>query len=390
MAVPWIPYPPTDGGRVRSYYLLREAARRHEVELLCVRNPGESEAGLQALAPLCRRIDTVPSEVDYSVPAKAHALMRPWPFGAMAPESGIGRRLAAWGRDPGITVIHVQGMEFAASLPELVRHKPVVFDMVDCNSLQMRRRAGRVRDPLRRLWYHVQAGAFQRAEAAVSRLPLRVLVTSPVDAQALGPSGTVRIHVIPDGVEVDAGWNPGSGQDSARLVFTGNMGYTPNQDAVAYFCRAIWPLVRRARPEATFDVIGKNPPSKLAAWLARQPGVTVAGFVPDLKAEMATRTLYVCPLRIGSGIKVKLLEAMACGMPIVATPISIEGMPVEDGRHLLIAGSAEAFAAKVDQALSDPARCRELGRQARRLVQERYDWTALGQDVDRIYREAAS
>jgi glycosyltransferase involved in cell wall biosynthesis len=102
------------------------------------------------------------------------------------------------------------------------------------------------------------------------------------------------------------------------------------------------------------------------------------------------RTVYVCPLRIGTGIKVKLLEAMACGMPAVVTPISIEGMPVEDGRHVLVARTPAEFAQRTRQLLGSPALRRELGREAQQLVRSRYDWRAIGEQVERIYREVTA
>lgn len=390
MAVPWIPYPPTDGGRMRSYFLLREAARRHQVSLCCIRNPGESLDGLDSLNPLCQRVEVVPSGFSYSLVSKCRSVFGRLPFGAQEPGGELERRLLAWGR--AADLIHIQGIELVSCVKPLLDHSPVVFDMVDCNSLQMRRRAQWERHPLRQAWYVLQAQKFQWAERAVSRLPVTTLLASRIDVDVLLDRcrhAAVQPQVLPNGVDVAAESSPPASSGAPRLVFTGNMAYGPNHDAVYYFCREILPRIHRQRPEVQFDILGKDPPPALVKLSQRMPHVTVVGFLPDLKMEMARRTLYVCPLRIGTGIKLKLLEAMACGMPIVASPTSVEGMLVEDGRHLLIGRSAQDFANKVLEALASSELRTRLGTEALRLVREHYTWASIGRTLEQLYQAVA-
>ncbi|MBI4323477.1 MAG: glycosyltransferase [Candidatus Omnitrophica bacterium] len=198
----------------------------------------------------------------------------------------------------------------------------------------------------------------------------------------------VKIRVLSNGAEIAPRIIHQEPDRPPRLVFTGNMAYPPNEDAVYYFCRQILPLIHRKCPDVWLDVIGNHPSVRLRRFCGRSKQVAVLGFVPDLRAEVIRRTLYVSPLRIGTGIKLKILEAMACGMPIVASPMSIEGMPVTDGRHLLVARSAKEFADKVLEVLTKPALRQQLGMHAQQLIKDRYEWETIGQELDRIYQEA--
>ena len=391
MAVPWIPYPPTDGGRVRSYYLLREIARRHTVSLFCVRNPGEEVDKLEKLKTWCHRVESAPSELSYSIVSKIRSVAHPLPFGAIHPDGEAARRLLAMAADCGADLLHLQGMEFSGCFAPLMRMRRTVYDMVDCNSQQMRRRSQQANNPARRLWSLLQARKFSRAERQVMSQPVSIILTSHADADALlrlPHHEGVHVHVVPNGVDVapDQPRQPAQGQP--RLVFAGNMGYFPNDDAVRHFCRNILPLIRQKRPEVGVDVIGKNPSADLVRFCRRQQDVAVLGFVSDMRAEVMRRMLFVCPLRIGTGIKVKVLEAMACGAAIVASSVSVEGMNVKDGYHALVADTPEAFAAQVLRLLDSPTLRQALGAQARALVSKEYAWEAREQRLNRIYEEA--
>lgn len=387
--VPHVPYPPTDGGRVRSYYLLREVARRHRVRLDCGGRSMEAEAQGH-LARLCESVRCVGETLDVSAAAKWHSALSATPVGLVGRPSRFVRLFQEHLQRQPPDLVHVVGIELAECVAEAARVRPVVWDMGDCASLHYFRRAAVLANPLPRLWYWWQARACRAVERRGLQLPASILLTSPIDQAALlsgTPQPLARAYLLPNGVEATPSPARQGVADPSRLVFTGNMAYLPNEDAVYDFCRDVLPFIRRQRPEVGFDVIGKNPSTRLVRFCQTIENVAVVGFVPDVRAEIVRRSVYVCPLRIGTGIKVKVLEAMACGMPIVTTPVGVEGMPVEDGRHVLVARSPEEFAEKVLEALASADLRQRLGTQALMLVRERYSWDGIGRELERIYQE---
>ncbi len=195
------------------------------------------------------------------------------------------------------------------------------------------------------------------------------------------------IAVIPNVVEVEAyGWNR-LVPEAARfdLVFTGKMDYRPNVDGVLWFAGEIWPLVRRARPATTWAVVGQRPHARLAA-LAKEPGVTVTGRIEQVQPYLAGAGVYILPLRIGSGTRLKLIESMAAGCAVVSTTIGAEGFALQSGQEAVLADSPEAFAAAVLALLDDPARRASMGERAQ-VFAAQYDWRRIGPLLDEVYSD---
>jgi len=165
-----------------------------------------------------------------------------------------------------------------------------------------------------------------------------------------------------------------------NLLFVGVIGYPPNADAVLYFCKSIMPLVRRKIPDVQLTVVGNAPPPEVCK-LAVRDEVVVTGVVDDLVAYYARATVCVVPLRAGGGTRLKILEAMAFGRPVVSTSIGCEGLAAVDGEHLLIGDSPEDFAQNVIQLLLEPDLRHRITIAARRMVEQRYDWPIIGRKL---------
>ncbi|MGQ9458358.1 MAG: glycosyltransferase, partial [Anaerolineae bacterium] len=172
------------------------------------------------------------------------------------------------------------------------------------------------------------------------------------------------------------------------LVFTGKMDFRPNVDGVLWFWQEVWPLVRAKAPEAHFYVVGQRPHPRLAP-LVEDPSVTVTGFVPDVRPYIANAAVYVIPLRIGGGTRLKVLEAMAMGKAIVSTSLGCEGFPLRSGEHLLMADTPGAFAEAVLILLEDAPKRKALGAVAQALAATQYDWAALVPRLEEILWKAA-
>jgi glycosyltransferase involved in cell wall biosynthesis len=382
-----VPYPRRDGGNVRGYGYLRELASRHEVTYLCRADEPRPEA-VEHLGAFCRRVEIVvdPFRLDFT--DRINAVAGGYPFGLITPPDAFFRRCrAVLGRER-FDLVYLVGVDTAQLAIDALELAPVVWDVCDCTSRYYDRQAGAERRLWRRLWYRRQASRYRRIERRLLGRDLAVLAGSASEAEAFRDvvgEGRSRLHVMPTGIDsVPVAPEPAN---PPRLAFTGTLGYPPNGDAVRYFCREILPAVRRVRPDVRLQILGDGASPELLSMCRAEDGVDFLGFVSDIFGTLRHATIFVCPMRQGTGIKVKLLEAMACGLPIVASPLAVEGVSeAEDGQNLLVAASPDAFVAGLLTLLDDADLRRRLGTRAREAIAP-YAWDRLGERVDQICRE---
>jgi len=241
--------------------------------------------------------------------------------------------------------------------------------------------------PIReRLLFRVKARLMRRWEARHSARFDHCLVVSPAERDLLHREDpSLPITVVENGV--DARQRPPLDEAEAgnALLFVGVMGYEPNEDAARYFCGRILPLVEREVPDVRLLIVG-HAPREAVRRLADRGNVTVTGSVKDVLPYYRRARVSVVPLRAGGGTRLKILESMALGRPVVSTSIGCEGLAVEDGVHLLVADDPETFARRVIGLLRSPERRTGLALQARRLVEEHYDWAVIGEKLLAVYR----
>lgn len=244
-----------------------------------------------------------------------------------------------------------------------------------------------------RKWYNWQEGRLVRhAEIARCREADILLVTSErerIALQNLLPDTASKqiIEVIPNGVDVET-FTPSSQEliQPGRLVFTGAMDYFPNIQAALFFAEHCWPLIRARLPGATWEIVGKNPPPEVRR-LADQQGISVTGTVRDVRPYLARAAVAIAPLLVGSGTRLKILEAFAMRKAVVSTNIGCEGLDVEHRKHLLIEDQPEAFAQAVVTLLNDIVLRTSLGTAGRALVEDRYSWRMCGDRLLRLLEE---
>jgi glycosyltransferase involved in cell wall biosynthesis len=294
-------------------------------------------------------------------------------------------------------VVQIEGLEMAQyglhGPPIAVDSPPRwVFDAHNAEYVLQRRvfetDVRRPRRWLGALYSWLQWHKLRCYEAHVCRRADRVLACSAADAAALRrlvpglevvvvPNGVDIAHYQPDGVgAADLG-------DQA-LVFTGKMDFRPNVDAVLWFCSQVWPWVRQAEPGAQFYIVGRDPHPRLAP-LADVPGVTLTGFVDDIRPYIAAASVYVVPLLTGGGTRLKVLEAMALGKPLVSTTLGCEGIDARSGQDLILADAPQDFGAQVVGLLRDASRREALGRSARAFVQRCFDWPIVTAPLEKVY-----
>ncbi len=234
-----------------------------------------------------------------------------------------------------------------------------------------------------RKWYNWwESRQLKPVELARCRQAQGVLVTSEREALLLKSflphSG---IAVVPNGVDTEA-FREASQQQQVpdSIIFTGTMNYYPNIDAVLYFARECWPLIRSQVPNATWQIVGKGPPPEVQD-LAQLPGISVTGGVPDVKPYLAAASVAIAPLLIGSGTRLKILEAFAMGKAVVSTSLGCEGLAVVPGKHLLVADQPEVLAQSIVDLLRDEEQRTTLGNAGRMLAESTYSWKRCGDDA---------
>ena len=221
--------------------------------------------------------------------------------------------------------------------------------------------------------YEQKCFQWANGATAVTNNDARQILTCHVD---------YPVQVVSNGVDLDY-FHPNSEKvTQSQLVFTGSMDWRPNQDAVQYFIKNIFPRAREKCPDLKFTVVGRDPPKEI--WnLDKITGVTIAGTVDDIRPYIAQAALYIVPLRIGGGSRLKILEAMAMEKPVLSTSIGAEGLDVRSGKDIFIADSPQIFAEKIITCLANKELLARVARQGRKLVMKKYGWEACGKDLNR-------
>jgi glycosyltransferase involved in cell wall biosynthesis len=313
------------------------------------------------------------------------------------------QRLAAWLHDDAYDVIQVEGLELAryALSPGPIHpghadkggRKPlIVFDDHNAEYLLQKRMAEA--EITARGWNagavysYIQWRKLRRFERRVCRQSDRVLCVSDADAialQQLAPH--LKAHVIPNGVDTDF-----YRRDRVTpfelpphsLVFTGTMDFRPNVDAILWFAREVLPLIKEQVPGVRVYIVGQRPHTRLDV-LRADPAITITGAVEDTRPYIAAASVYIAPLRMGGGTRLKLLEAMSLQTPIVSTMLGAEGYAVTNGRELLLADDADAFARSIVELIENVPRAQALGRAGRLFAMQHYDWRSIVPKLEDVY-----
>jgi len=308
-----------------------------------------------------------------------------------------------------IHVEHLRGSQYALALQEFVASgkalgaPPVVWDSVDSISALFAQ-AQKLSPSLKtRMMTALDSGRTRRDEGLLATAFPRVVVTSQGDLESMAALAEARergdgdvarkmMRVIQNGVDT-AGfpYRGMEGRDPLRLLFSGKMSYHANAATARYLVEEIMPIVWEKQPRATLWLVGKDPGKEMQEWTRRYPErVVVTGAVPDMGAVIGTAAVALAPLVYGAGIQNKVLEAMACGTPVIASPLAVSALRVEPGVDLEVAEDAQAFAEKTLALLEDSARREAIARAGRVYVESHHSWSAVTAQLEETYREAAN
>jgi sugar transferase (PEP-CTERM/EpsH1 system associated) len=378
------PYPPVQGDRLRGYHTLRLLSQKHSITLVTSVPGAVDSQAQQKVTQLCDRWVLV------RIPRwQAATHLFRFPFSALPIQTlyfcppAMQKQVQCLLQETTYDLIHVQ-LARMAPVADGLGNVAKVLDFIDAVSLNMHRRAIQERGPMKWL-LRLEARRMAHYERELIFSFDQQVVSSPLDKKAIGAYES--LHVIPNGVDVEDFRYSEDERENNVIVFTGRMGYFPNADAAVYFATRVFPLIQQQEPNARFLIVGADPPRRVRR-LARLPGVEVTGYVYRIQDYLVRASVAVAPMQAGSGIQNKVLEAMASGTPVVATPNALGGIEAQEDEHVLVAGDAEALAEQVMRLLKDPSLRLRLAHNARRLMEDKYTWERSLAMLEEVYRLA--
>jgi len=401
-----VPYPPKAGVLLRAYYLLKSVAERHAVDLVAfVQRPlletyyPTLDEGLddsrRTLERFCRSVTFLPIAAIERPFGKVRTALE----GLLLEDCYMARWLRS---DAGTQVLLRLTAEHRYDLAHfdvislapyrrLLPAVPATLGYHNIESHMLLRRAEKDDHLLRKLYFRQEGKRLARYEQRVAHQFAGHITCSELDSvrlKALVPG--IEPVCIPNGVDVDY-FSPLRGQTKRHsLIFVSTLTWYPNVDAVLFLLREIWPALKELVPDVTLDIVGAGAPPAVVELAREREGITLHGFVPDIRPLLDAAAIFVCPIRDGGGTKLKVLDAFAMAKCVVAHPIACEGIDVTDGVDVVLAKSAQEFAQRVALLLDDDQRRVEIGAAARELVVSRYAFDAIGKRLERCLCEFAA
>jgi polysaccharide biosynthesis protein PslH len=384
---PLFPYPTRSGFTTRVYQLTRQLSTRHEVTLLSytAANEGDDVVGLASQMSVRAVERTTPPPGVRKRLAQGLTIASRRAYHCRAVHSGemqeaIDELCSARRFD----VIQLESSFLCAF--RFPRDAHLVVDEHNVEYELFQRMCEGERSLTRRLYNHREYVRFRRFEEACWRRVDACVVTSDREVEAVSSGAPdTPIAVVPNAVDLEYFAPTATPVDAHTVIFSGNLHYRPNLDAVQYFVDDIWPAVRARYPDARLNITGRSEGIDTRA-LAR-PGVELLGEVADVRPHIRAATVVVAPIRIGGGTRLKVVEALAMGKAMVTTTVGCEGVAVDDGEHLLMADDPTAFASRICDAFEKPALRQALGEAGRRLMETTYSWDLASERLEALYRQ---
>jgi glycosyltransferase involved in cell wall biosynthesis len=392
-----LPYPPTSGKRIRTLNLTLRLARRHRLTYLCHRNADANEAN--AAQRLFAELGIRTVVVERTIPPKsgprfyarlAANVLSSLPYSVTSHDSAALRdALRQHAATHAVDLWHCEWTPYAHALRAVPGTRVVVAHNVE--SVIWERYFETETNPLRRWYVGRQWRKFRRFERRALGEADRTIAVSDVDAERFRRDfGVRRVRVVENGVDTQF-FQPGARRrDPSRLLFLGSLDWRPNLDGVQLLLDEVFPRVRATVPAATLAIVGRNPSDALRRRVAASPGVELFGSVPDVRPFLAGCGMLVVPLRIGGGSRLKILEALAAGVPVVSTRVGAEGLHLEAGRDLTVVETVANLAPALVDAVRDYPRLAAEAERGREQVLFRYDWDRLADQLEQVWLDCVN
>lgn len=392
-----LPWPLEGGGQIKSYHTLRALSERYDVKVIALIRREQEREFAARLEPFCKNgvdcyllkrgvLRNIAHALSALVTKKSFLITRDNQF-----ELDITLRIKHFQRFfDAVHVDHLQMAQYVSSrLPEM--NATVVLDQHNVEHRIIRRIAETSgANPLLRWYAGVEWPKLRDFELGAMRRADATLTVSDADRDAflsLAPDLTGKIEIVPIGVDTDYFAVAERAPDARTVLSIGTMSWLPNVDAMRWFTSEILPFVREKTPGVRVSIVGANPAKEIVALGKRDANISVTGTVPDVRPYAKECSVFVVPLRSGSGMRVKILNALSMGLPVVSTTVGAEGIAVTHGENILIADTPRKFADAVCRVLNDREFADRLGRNGRALVERTYTWDAVGERLHAVYEQ---
>ncbi len=386
-------HPTTKGGQIRTLQILRHLHRRHELHYAALAEPDAPEGPQRA-----HEYSTHSHSVPHRAPEKSSAAF----FGQLARGlfSTAPLAISRFYSPVLERVVHELierekfdrlVCDFLASAPHFPDLRRTVLFQHNVETVIWRRRVEHAADPASRAYLRLQAERMYRYERSACRRAGAVVAVSAGDAKAIREMfGVVRVEEIPTGVDVELLTPPPSAKPVADLLFVGSMDWQPNVDGVKLFLTEILPLIHNRLPEATFAIVGREPPAGIRALAERDRRIVVSGTVPDVRPYLWGAKVAVVPLRIGGGTRLKIYECMAAEVPVVSTHVGAEGLEVSHPENIRLADAPLQFASQCLELLESGAERKRMTAAARQMVASRFSSENVARRFEDILQSSPS
>jgi len=393
----FIPYPPRGGASQRSFNLLKEAAKTHRVFFYGFNRPFQDARLLResrnVLEGFCQKVEFWELPFPWKgIEWWGRLALSPfsrWPISCQAYYSkSIARRWSETLESYTSALVHFDSGDLARLISPALRF-PILLNHHNCESAMAWRRALLERNLVKKSIFVQQAKKLTDVDTIISGWANLNVTVSEEDARRLKVlNPAARVEVVENGTDTSYFQAQPQLKEKNTIVFASSLRWYPNQSALRFFDREIWPLVKLRCPGIRFIVAGQSPPPYLIEWARSDPAVEFVPNPSDIRPCIARGTVYVCPIVDGGGSRLKLLDAMAMGKVIVSTSIGAEGLQFRAGEHMLIADDPVQFAQLIVELLSDPARCNAISIAARDLAVRQYSWPVIGRQLLDAYENA--
>jgi glycosyltransferase involved in cell wall biosynthesis len=390
-----VSYPPTSGKRLRTLNLMQRLASRHRITYIA-RGRGDTREAEQATAFLGQRgIESL--IVDDPLPRKsgpafyarlAANLFSAVPYNAATHASP--RMRQAVQAYAATHVVDLWQFEWTPYLGALSHHPdaPKVLNAHNVDSLIWQRYFETEENLIKRWYVKQQWRRFERYERRIFAEATHVVAVSDEDAALVRKQfGCPCVDVVENGIDRAFFEQARGTRDPHRILFLGALDWRPNLDAIELLLNRIFHAVRVTEKRATLQIVGRNPPSWLRDRVAGAAGVELHANVVDVRPYLAASGVLAVPLRIGGGSRLKILEALACGLPVVSTRLGAEGLRLDGGKHLTVVPDQDSFSAALLDTLAHPERAAAMAQEARRRVLAEYDWDALADKLEQVWEK---
>jgi len=384
-----LPYPPLSGAKIRDFNLIKQISKKHKIILVSFIQDEKEKENLKFLKPYCQIIKVIKERGKINLFISfVISLFSRKPFTIAKYYSPKMKQLIKKIFDDNkIDLIHCGHLHMAQYVENL-KGMPKVLDEHNIEYFLIKRYIDKQKNIFKKAFvFLMQYLKLARYEPAIAQKFEHCLVVSEVDKRNLKMiSSNASASVVPNGVDIDFyKKNEETKIEQNSLVFTGAMNWFPNEDAILYFYDEIWSHIKKEIDNLCLYIVGCNPSNKITNLSKQEKNIIVTGYVDDVRPYIAKSSVYIVPLRIGGGSRLKILEALSMGKAVVSTSIGCEGLNVTDNENILIADFPKEFARKTLILLRNKELCQKLGNNGRRLVESFYSWKNIYKKLDKIY-----